>query len=364
MNKCYTRNPLLNNEMLPVDVVFAPEWWNKHAGICFDRDFFFHPARRVDDEQKMERVLNEKWGEFGLGTEKDQARPEVGAVHLAAGFMLSQMLGCQVRYYENHPPQVVPQNSNKLSVEPDSAFQNQAFRDFQKLMEVLKSRYGRVCGDVNWGGILNIALDLRGQDVFVDMIDKPDDVRQGFSQLAGVIERFVAVVESQTGTSSISVNRNVRHFEKPVFLHSECTHTMISEEFYERFLMPFDIAWSQRHRPFGIHYCGTDPHRYAQKFARLPYLDFLDVGWGGDVAKLRRFLPNTFLNIRLSPVEIVKTSSNEIRSTITRLVSESGNPYLTGICCINMDDTVGDDKVSAIFETVNDLRRNYKSSHR
>jgi hypothetical protein len=363
MNKSYVKNPLLNNEMLPVDIVLAPEWWHKHGGICFDRDFFFHPARRVEDEQKMENVLNEKWGQFGLGSEQNQIRPEVGAVHLAAGYMISQMLGCEVRYYEDHPPQVVSRSIDKLNVEPDSAFESPAFRDFQRLMDALKSRYGRVCGDVNWGGILNAAFDLRGQDVFIDMIANPDDVKQGFSQIANVIERFVGTVEDQTGSSSISVNRNVRHFEKSVFLHSECTHTMISEEFYEKFLMPFDIAWSQHHRPFGIHYCGPDPHRYAQVFAKLPHLDFLDVGWGGDVAKLRKFLPNTFLNIRLSPVEIVEQSADEIHSTITRLVSESANPYLTGICCINMDDTVGDDKVNAIYETIDELRQKYKSSH-
>ena len=84
--------------------------------------------------------------------------------------------------------------------------------------------------------------------------------------------------------------------------------------------MPFDIGWSQRHRPFGIHYCGLDPHRYAQTFAKLPYLDFLDVGWGGDVAKLRKFLPETFLNIRLSPVEIIEQSAEEIHSTITSIL--------------------------------------------
>jgi hypothetical protein len=179
-----------------------------------------------------------------------------------------------------------------------------------------------------------------------------------------VIERFVASIESRTGTSSISVNRNVRHFARPVFLHSECTHTMISEAFYEEFLMPFDIAWSRRHRPFGIHYCGPDPHRYARTFARLPHLDFLDVGWGGDVAKLRQFLPDTFLNIRLSPVEIVRQSPDEIRAVITRLVTESANPHLTGICCINMDDAVTDDRIDAIFETVAELRRRYESSLR
>ena len=34
MNQHYARNPLLNNAMLPVDIVLAPEWWHRHAGIC------------------------------------------------------------------------------------------------------------------------------------------------------------------------------------------------------------------------------------------------------------------------------------------------------------------------------------------
>ena len=62
MSKTYMKNSMLNNDMLPVEIVLAPEWWHQHAGICFDRDFFFHPARRVEDEQKMEKVLNDKWG--------------------------------------------------------------------------------------------------------------------------------------------------------------------------------------------------------------------------------------------------------------------------------------------------------------
>ena len=41
MSKAYMKNPVLNNDMLPVDIVLAPEWWYEHTGICFDRDFFF-----------------------------------------------------------------------------------------------------------------------------------------------------------------------------------------------------------------------------------------------------------------------------------------------------------------------------------
>ena len=42
----------------------------------------------------------------------------------------------------------------------------------------------------------------------------------------------------------------------------------------------------------------------------------------------------------------------EVQATITKLLTESSNPTLSGVCCINMDDTVTDDRIDAIFETV------------
>jgi hypothetical protein len=131
---------------------------------------------------------------------------------------------------------------------------------------------------------------------------------------------------------------------------------MISAEHYEQLLLPVDLAWSQRHRPFGIHHCGKDPHRFAAAYAKVPHLDFLDVGWGGDLRVLRQHLPDTFLNIRLSPVEIPKQTPDEISGTIRRLVTEAGDPALTGVCCINMDKTVSDEQVAAIFQTAAELR--------
>jgi hypothetical protein len=71
---------------------------------------------------------------------------------------------------------------------------------------------------------------------------------------------------------------------------------------------------------------------------------------------LRRALPRTFLNIRLSPVEIIGQSVEEIRDAIASRAAASGDPDLTGVCCINMDDRVSDAQVRAIFETVFALR--------
>lgn len=350
------RNPLIRSNPLPVDVVFHPSWWNKHAGIVFDEDFFYHPLKRVEVEKLMELELYERFGEFGLGEKRDKNLPVIGAVHLAAGYIIQEMLGCRVVYQEDSPPQVIPAGFEFLDVNPERAFQSDVFLKLVKLQDELERKYGYVTGDINWGGVLNVALDLIGEQVFTNFYLNPGETKRQFLLIAGVIEQFVSGMVNLTGTSSISVNRNVRHIERAVFLHSECTHTMISTEQYEEFLMPVDIAWSLKYRPFGIHYCGKDPHRYAQSFSKIRNLDFLDVGWGGDIKELRRFLPHTFLNIRLDPVTINNYSDVELAKTITTLISDSGNPYLTGICCINMDDRVEDRTVTGILRTVEGIR--------
>ena len=352
----FNQNPLLSNSILPVDIVLLPEWWNKNEKITFDSDFFYHPLKRVEAELQKEKVLYERWGRYRMGQHRNEARPEIGAVHLAAGYLLSEMLGCEVNYSENHPPQVLAAHKELENVDVEAAFQSAAFKKVLKLTDALKSKYGRVTGDINWGGVLNIAMDLHGENIFLDMMMQPEDVSAYFTNIAQVITKFTNFLTAETGTTSISVNRGVRHLPEPVFLHSECSHTMISAEDYETFLLPFDVAWS-KNRPFGIHYCGPDPHRMAASFAKIPHLDYLDVGWGGDVAELRKYLPNTFFSLRLSPVEIARQTNDEIRDTILRLVRASGNPHLTGVCCINMDDSVTDDRISTIFETVAELKR-------
>lgn len=342
--------------LLPVEIVLAPDWWHAHAGICFDRDFFFHPRRRVEDERRMEQELYERWGAFGLGNDRDSDLPLVGAVHLAAGFLLSEMLGCRVEYRDDSPPTVHVAGREEFTIEEEAAFRSEPFCRFTQLIDSLKTRYGYLLGDVNWGGVLNLGMDLHGQNLLVDMIEKPEEVGAYFQQIARVIERFVNLVQRETGTCSISVNRNVLHFPQPIFLHSECSHTMISVAHYERFLLPIDLAWSERHRPYGVHYCGMDPHRFATSYAKIPNLDFLDAGWGGDIKRLRAALPDTFLNLRLSPAEIVRRSPGDIRQIIRRLVVDAGGPSLTGLCCINIDRTVADEQIAAIFETADELR--------
>lgn len=345
-------------EILPVEIVFHPSWWNRHAGIVFDEDFFYNPIRRVEDERKMEQVLYDRFGQWGLGADRDRNLPQLGAVHNAAGYLLSEMLGCEIRYEDAAAPQVICAHREDFELDVEKVFESQPFKKLCTLAEALKQKYGYVCGDVNWSGVLNLAMDLKGENILLDMILDPDSTRVYLNKIADVIERFFNYVKSQTGTTSISVNRSARFYRQPLLIHSECSHTMISEDNYRDFLQPIDARWSA-YRPYGIHYCGKDPHRYAECFAELPHLDFLDLGWGGDVAVLRKALPETFFNIRLNPVELNSYSHGELEKIIIDKVTESANPLLTGVCCINMDADVEDSKVDTIFRTMEELRKQY-----
>lgn len=306
---------LRDGPRLAADIVLAPAWWFHNEGITFGEDFFFNPAMRVEAERRMERALYERWGRYGLGVDRDKDLPVLGAVHLAAGYLISEMLGCKVEYKQDAPPQVICANRDNLELDVEAAFRSEAYKKVEKLAETLKTKYGYVVGDVNWSGVLNVAIDLRGQAIFMDMFDRPDEVTVFFDKIAEVIERFTCTICNLTNSTSISVNRNVRHLKRPVMLHSECSHTMISTADYEKFLFKYDMEWGQKYRPYGIHYCGVDPHRYAEVFAKLPHVDFLDLGWGGDAVKLRSHLPKTYFNIRLSPVRSLSRGPVRLRRT-------------------------------------------------
>ena len=310
----------------------------------------------------MEQALYDRWGQYGLGERHDVDLPQIGPVHLAAGYIIAAMFGCRIKFCEDTSPQVIPANLERLEVLREAPFASTTFRRYEALLSSLKGRFGYVIGDIGWAGILNTALDLRGQKFLMDVVDAPDEAARFVADVAAVIERFVRQMAQATGSTSISVNRTVRHIPQAVYVHSECSNVMISTKLYEQLFLPFDVEWSRRLRPYGVHHCGADPHRFAQSYAKIPGLDFLDVGWGGDVALLRRHLPRTFLNIRLNPVEIVKLSPEQIRGTVRRLVQQSDNPWLTGVCCINMDQQVTDEQVAAIFEEVKVLRGEYEAS--
>ncbi|HUT62335.1 MAG TPA: uroporphyrinogen decarboxylase family protein [Anaerolineae bacterium] len=344
---------------LTVEVVFHPNWWNNNAGISFDRDYFFDPDRRVHGEMLMRRILWEHFGQYGYGEEHPVPEPVIGPVHLAAGFMVSSLWGCHIRYYENNSPVVEPKSMTVEeldAMEVPDPLDNNDFLDFFHLIRTLKERFGYVKGDFGWGNLQNLALDLMGHNLFLAYYDNPDKIHKIYDKMNRSVIDLLSSIRAETGTTSITVNRTIEAVEPSINLQSNCSVQMISNDTYEEFLLPREIELSKHLQPYGIHHCGNNMHNVVEGYSKVKDACFFDVGWGSDIAHCRSKIPDAFFNLRLSPVKILTCTPQEIEADIVNLLENAGDLSQVGICCINMDYGTPDENVSRIFEVAEKYR--------
>jgi hypothetical protein len=155
---------------LPADVIFHPNWWNKNYGLTFDRDFFYDPTRRVNQEKQMRKLLYERFGDLGLGCQNAPRRPIIGPVILGSGYFIQEILGCEIRYNDDSNPWVI---SPKLTESqawqlkaPENVEDTPTMKALYALMGKLEGEFGYLEGDVPMHSVVNVALDLRGQNYF------------------------------------------------------------------------------------------------------------------------------------------------------------------------------------------------------
>jgi hypothetical protein len=345
---------------LPVEVVFHPSWWNRHYGMTFDEAFFFDPVKRVESERAMRAALHERLGDWGLGEAAAAPRPVIGPVHLAAGFMSSAALGCQIHYFKNASPEVMPANLSDeqvMALDVPDLEANPAFRKLIALMDALQAQYGFVEGDVNWEGVQNVALNLRGQQLFVDYYQHPALARRLLDVSAQTIAALAAYVRRRTGSNSVAVNRIIGAVDSRISLHSNCTVAMISARTYRQYLLDYDRRLAKDLWPYGIHHCGADMHKVRSEYAQVEGAEFFDVGWGSDVPACRATLPEAILSLRLSPVRVASLTPAEVAADVEGLLRAAGPLERAALCCINLDDQTPDENVHAIFQVAERYRR-------
>jgi len=341
-------------EMVPIELVFNPNWWYQTAGISFDESFYLDPETRIQNDITMRQILYDRFGEIGMGEDNPQPRPVIGSRHVAGGFVIPALFDSEIIFESDAAPQPKP---IELTVEQIEMLEKPDFRELWPMnkliaqMDSLEAEYGYLCGDVNTDGLLNAAYHLYGQELFVDFYNAPQRVINLLEMIGELIVDVAEYIRIRTGSSSISVNRMVGRVDHEIFLHANCSVQMISPSTYHAFHLPIEQEMAVRLEPFGIHHCGDNLHTMARYYAELP-LAFVDVGWGSDVAQVRAALPNTFLNLRLNPVRMLNAAPEEIAADTEKLL-QGAEPFdKVGVSCINMDYGTPDENIFAMAEVV------------
>ncbi|MFN7993560.1 MAG: hypothetical protein U0Q18_08165 [Bryobacteraceae bacterium] len=342
---------------IPVNFIFGPNWWFHHYGISFEKPFYLDPETRIRNDVTMRRVLYER---FGFGQARPEPRPIIGSRQIAGGFVVPALLGVQIRFCNDQAAWPVPSSLGRDSILALRVPEIRATWPTSELfaqMDDLERQFGYVVGDLNPAGLLNTALEVRGQQFFMDLVEDSELSDHLFGVIAETQARVSELVRERTGTSSIATNRSIVDLDPSICLTSNCSNHMISVELYKRRMFKFEQQLAARLRPFGVHHCGNNLHKYAEPYQSLD-ASFFDVGWGSDVACCSAAFPTAFLNLRMDPVTMMRSSAEEIYHTGLRLLRECGRRDRVGLCCINMDRETPDANVHALMRAAADFSKN------
>jgi len=344
--------------MIPVEVVFNPNWWHLNYGICFDQSFYLDRQTRIESDVIMRKALFDR---FRFGESNPSPRPLIGSMMVAGGFFVPALFGVPIKFSDNEAPWptgLTMTDEEIMQLQPPDLQNTWPMNTLLRDIPVLMDTFGYVIGDFDLDGLFNTALHLRGQRIFMDLMEAPELVDHLFDVLAETYVSLVNLMRGLTGSCSIATNRSIIHVDPSIFLHSNCSISMVSPLLYKKTLLKYELYLAERLQPYGIHHCGENLHQFIHIYNLVPSV-FFDVGWGSNVEQVRKACPNSFLNLRLNPVRMLQCTSDEIYQDTLGLLLSVGTPEQVGVCCINMDAGTPDDNVFAMAAAAYDYAQQY-----
>jgi hypothetical protein len=345
-----------DNSSIPVNVIFSPAWWNRRYGIPYREPFYMDVETRIANDVTMRRGLHEV---FGLGEADPKPRPIIGSRHIAGGFAIPALLGVPIRFTDDQAAWATVQDLDREAIMALRVPEVETTWPMSVLiaqMDELERRFGYVMGDLNTGGLFNTGTELRGNQLFIDLMEDGEMTDHLFSVVAETMIRVAGYVRSRTGTSSVAVNRSIVSVNAGLHINSNCSVSMMSPGVYQRRILPFEMKVAAALEPFGIHHCGANLQKYAPQYSQMKPR-FLDVGYGSDVAACHRLFPETFLNLRMSPVHVMQYPEDQVYEEVLAIVRACGRRTNVGVCCINMDPFTPDGNVRAMIAAVREFER-------
>jgi len=339
--------------MAGFDITFHPGWWFKH-GFSFEEKFFIDADHRIEQDRGMRRVLYEEYGHAGLGEKDPAPRPIMDSDLLAGEYLQAQLLGCEVTFYPDRLPytgSMEISDGDIADLKPpdlDKGLWLVYDSQFKRLME----RFGRVDSCIDLHGIQNLALAIRGYELFEDYQEEPELAQAVLSVAYETVASVARAIRRYTRCIGAGVSSAVRLHDPEIYLTSNCSCDLISASTYKDHVFDWDKKLAGEFRPFGIHYCGGSMQRLAPVFAGLEP-DFVEIGALSDVYdSLQNFPVKTYINLRVSPALLLNGKPDEIREAVSGIKNQAlkaGFPNTT-LSAVGIDPETPKENLNAFFE--------------
>ena len=337
-----TRRPATGKEsFLRPEIGFTPAWYAEHCNVHFNQEWHINTQYRYQTLQRMHRELQRRLPGMNIGHSMDINGPLDLLTGIHGCNTVAAIFGIPLIYTDHAWPVSQPAYHSTDQLEhldvPDLS-KNRCFHNVLTQVDRIAQWQGTVPGFINWQGILNNAQRLRGQQVFLDLVDKPDLCHHVFACICQTMIEGTRLLHQKQRSTGVDYG---------FATISNCYVNMISPDQYAEFILPFDKQIAEAFDVIGIHNCAWNADPYVEHYAGIPNLGYIDMGLETNLARARDLFPNARRALMYTPMDLANKTSEQIQEDIAYIV-DSFAPC--DIVIADIDKDVPDEKVIAFVE--------------
>jgi len=337
-----TRRPAEGDEPpLRPEIGFTPAWYRQQLDIDFGEPFHTNPQYRREAVLAMRGLLRSRFPGTRIGRADLPDEPLDLLTGLFGACSVAAIYGVPIVYAADNWPNCEHRYISDEEVdrlEPPDLERNPHFQAIMDQVDRIAASEGPVTGYVNWQGVLNNAQRLRGQQLFLDLLDAPE--RAG--------HLFDCVCRTMIDAASrLHARQRETGFDVRFFTVSNCLVNMVSPRQYEELLLPLDQRIAETFGCLGIHNCAWSATPYLDAYARVPHVAYLDMGLDSDLARARELFPDARRALMYTPMDLTNKPMAEIEADLRRIASEYGPCDLV---IADIDAGVPDERIRAVID--------------
>jgi len=313
-----TRTPCDGTEPdLRIEFGFTPRWYRERCGVDFSERWHRDVPYRAQSHERMRAELRRRFPTLRFSN-CEPGRPDATMDGVNGAMTIALLFGVAVEYYADNWPAALPHYLNddeirKLKVPELSS--TPVFSELMSQMDAVERLSGEIHGYVNWQGVLNNALRIRGPEILADLMTDPSLAHHVFEVVTEtMIAGMKAVYERQRRSGVV-----VRHATL-----SNCTVNLVSGDAYKEHLLPYDRRISDAFEHFGIHNCAWNVDPYIESYAGIRRLGYVDMGIESDLARAKELCPEARRAVMYTPKDLATKTAGELETDLRRIHRELG----------------------------------------
>lgn len=352
-----TRRPAPGHlDFMRPEIGFTPNWYRAHLGIDFGECWHTDPAHRRETVLAMRAELRRRFPGTAIGgIHRDDDSPLDLLTGVYGGCLVAAIYGVPVLYAPDQWPTCAPHfltDEEFEAVEPPDLDHNPAFDKLLDQVEWIAEREGRIEGFINWQGVLNNAQRLRGQQLFIDLVESPERCQRLFDCVCRTMIEAARRLRARQLASGVSHR----------FLTlSNCLVNLVSPRQYREQIAPFDRRIAEATDCLGVHNCAWKADPYLSEYARLPRVGYVDMGMDSDLRRARELFPHARRAVMYTPTDVANKTIAEITGDLERIAGEYGP---CDMVFADIDVETPDTKVKAILQACADISEHHRQGVR